>query len=179
MKKAYLIFPLVALLVFFGFYWNFSSTYEAKEEAKVKALRAQKDEKMRKDAQDREKAIKEALAAQEVRKKAKAEKEAKDRADHEARQLAVEARDKASREQQKFERQVEKLQKEIKLEQDAIAKIEDDKKKAIEEQAFLRTYVKQAEANVASLRVVLDKIAAADAAAEAAAKAAALAAAKK
>jgi len=166
MKKSYIYFlvPLIGLIAFGAVYWNFSAGHEAKLAAKAKVLRDAKDEKLRVEAKNREQAIKDALAAQERRKIEKAAKEAKEKTDQEARQLAIEAQQKAHRDQQKLAQQIERLEKEIKLEQEAIAKIEVERKAAVDEEAFLKTYVKQAEANTKSLTEVLDKITAADAA---------------
>lgn len=166
MKKTYVYFlvPLVGLIAFGALYWNFSSGYEAELERKALVVRQAKEGKLRQEAKDREQAIKDAVAAQERRKVEKAAKEAKEKEDQEARQLAVEARDKANRDQMKLAQQVERLEKDIKVEKDAIAKIEEDRKRAADEEAFLKTYVKQAEANTKSLTEVLDKITAADAA---------------
>lgn len=175
MKKTYLYFlvPLIGLIVFGAFYWNFSKGYEAKLAEKERIVRVAKEEKLRAEAKNREQAIKDALVAQERRKVEKAAKEAKDQADQDARQLALEARDKANREQIKLSQQVERLEKDIKVEKEAIAKIEDDMKRAVEEQKFLKMYVKQAETNTKSLSEVLERIAAADAAKAAADAAAA------
>lgn len=165
MKKKNLIYflvPVVGLVVFGLFYWNFASKFEAREAAQKAKVRAEKEAKLEKEAKDREKAIKDAVAAQERRKAEKAAKEAKDKADQEARQLAVDARDKANRDQIKLLQQKERLEKDIKEEQTAIAKLQQDKKDALDEQAFLKNYVKQAQANSQSLHEVLDKIAAAD-----------------
>lgn len=166
MKKTYVYFlvPIIGVIVFGAYYWNFSSGYEAELAKKAAIVRKHKDEKLIKEQKDREQAIKEAVASQERRKAEKAAKEAKDQADAEQRQLAIEARDKANRDQAKLDQQVQRLQKEIKIEQDAIAKIEEDRKRAVEEQAFLKEYVKQAQTNTKSLSEVLDKITAADAA---------------
>jgi colicin import membrane protein len=71
---------------------------------------------------------------------------------------------KADRDQQKLAQQVERLEKDVKVEKEAIAKIEEERKRAVEEENFLKTYVKQAEANTKSLAEVIDKITAADAA---------------
>jgi hypothetical protein len=177
-KYAYFLAPLVGLLIFGAIYWNFSKGYNAREAARLAAEKQKKEDKLRAQAQANEQAIKEALAAQERRKAERAAKDAKDKKDHDDRQAAVEAEDKANRDQQIFALKVERLQKDVQTEKDAIAKLEGDKKKLIEEQAFLRVYVKQAEDNVRSLSQILDKIAAADAA-RAAADAAAAAAAKK
>lgn len=177
MKKAtYFIFPAIAMLVFFGFWWNFRSEYAAKEQAKVRAVRMEKEEKLRKEAQDRELAIKNAYAEQARRKKAKEEREAKDRADREARQAAVEARNKSYRDRDKLEKQVERVTGEVKVEKELIAKLDEQKRKLVDEEKFLRTYVTLAEANAKSLSDLIDEIAKADAArasAEAAAAAAA------
>jgi hypothetical protein len=166
MKRSYVYFlvPLIGLIAFGALYWNFNAGYEAELAQKAKIQRDARDEKLRIEAQNREQAIKDALAAQERRKIEKAEKEAKERADQEKRQLAIEARDKANRDQMKLAQQVERLEKDVKVEKEAIAKIEEDRKRQMEEEAFLKTYVKQAEANTKSLTEVLDKITAADAA---------------
>lgn len=164
MKKTYVYFlvPLIGLIAFGALYWNFSSEYDAREAAKKAAIRQARDEKLAQEAKDREIAIKDALASQERRKIEKAAKEAKEKADAEARQLAIEARDRANREQMKLAQQIERLEKDIKAEKDAIAKIDADRKLAVDEQNFLKDYVKQAEANTKSLTEVLDKITAAD-----------------
>jgi hypothetical protein len=175
MKKSYIYFlvPLIGLIAFGAVYWNFASGYEAKVAEKARVQREAKEAKLREEAKNREKAIKDALAAQERRKIEKAEKEAKEKADAEARQLALEARAKSERDQAKLAQQVERLKKEIKVEQEAIAELEEQRKQAVEEENFLKTYVKQAEANTKNLTEVLDKIVAADAARQAAEAAAA------
>ena len=175
MKKSYVYFlvPLLGLIAFGAVYWNFDSKYEAKEAAKKAAIRKAKEDKLAEEAKSREQAIKDAVAAQERRKAERAAKEAKDKADQEARQLAIEARDKAHRDQLKLEQQRDRLLKDIKVEQELIAKLGEEHKRAIEEQNFLKDYVKQAEANTKSLATVLDKIAAAEAARAAAEAAAA------
>lgn len=166
MKKSYIYFlvPLIGLIAFGALYWNFSQGYEAKIAEKARLVRVEKEEKLKTEAKNREKAIKDAIEAQERRKAEKAEKEAKEKADQEARQLALEARDKANRDQLKLAQQIERLEKDIKVEKEAIAKLEEDRKRAADEEQFLKTYVKQAEANTKSLTEVLEKINAADAA---------------
>lgn len=164
MKKTHVYFlvPLIGLIAFGAVYWNFSEGYEAELVKRAAAVRAEKEEKLRIEQKNREQAIKDALAAQERRKAEKAAKEKRDKEEAEARQAAIEARDKANRDQLKLAQQVERLKKDVKFEQETIAEIEQAKKRAIEEQAFLKEYVRQAEANVRSLTEVLDKIAAAD-----------------
>lgn len=181
MKKNYVYFlvPLLGLIIFGAVYWNFSAGYEAKEAAKKAAIEKAKHDKLEKEAHDREVAIKDALAAQERRKQEKAAKDAKDKADHEARAAAIDARDKANRDQARLEGQMQRLQKDVKTEEDAIAKLQADKELSMKDYNFLKDYVKQAQANTKQLYQVVEKIAAADAAkAKADAEAAAAAKAK-
>jgi colicin import membrane protein len=166
MKKTYVYFlaPLAGLIIFGAIYWNFSKGFAAREAARVAAEKQKKEDKLRAQAKANEQAIREALAAQERRKAERAAKEAKDKKDHDDRQTAQDAKEKAFRDKEKFGKQVNVLKGELQTEKDSIVKLQADKKKYIEEQAFLRIYVKQAEDNVKSLMQVLDKIAAADAA---------------
>jgi hypothetical protein len=179
MKKKYVyIFPPILGLVIFGvIYWQYNSGYEARlaeSERKEKAIiQAKLDE----DARNRKVAVESAIAAQEKRKVEKLAQDAKDAADKDRREKAMQAKYRAQREADKLASQVKRLQKEIEDEKKEIAKVEEDKKRVVDEAAFQREYVKKAEDNVRSLQTVLDRIAAADAAAEAAAKAAAAAAA--
>ena len=166
MKKKYVYFlaPLIGLVIFGAVYWNFSKGLAAREARHQAAIEQAKKDKLEKQARDNAKAIADALAAQEKRKIERAAKEAKDKKDHDDRATAVEAQGKAERDQRKIAEQVKSLEKEIQAEKDAIAKLEVDKKKSADEQAFLVNYVKLAEDNARQLSQVLDKIAAADAA---------------
>lgn len=175
MKKSYLYFivPLVGLIVFGAFYWNFSANYEKQLEAKVVAEKKVKSDKLLLEAKNREKAIADAVAGAARRKAEREAKETRDREEHDKRVAAVESRDKARADQDKFQKQVDRFEKEIKAEKDLIAKLEEEKKRHVEEESFLREYVKKAEANEKGILAVLEKIDAADRAAEAAARAAA------
>jgi hypothetical protein len=180
MKKKYVYFlaPLIGLVIFSAVYWNFSKGLAAREARHQADIEQKKKDKLEKQAKDNAKAIADALAAQDKRKAERMAKDAKDKKDHDDRAAAVEAQGKAERDQRKLAEQVKSLEKDIQAEKDAIAKLESDKKKAADEQAFLLGYVKLAEDNARQLSQVLDKIAAADAA-RAAADAAAAADKKK
>ena len=117
--------------------------------------------------------IREANAGVLRRKAEREAKEAKEKKDRELRVAANDAKEKAYTDKEKFAKQVSRLESDIKIEKDAISKLEEERKRLVEEQAFLRVYVKQAEDNVKSLSTVIDKIAAADAARAAAEAAAA------
>jgi colicin import membrane protein len=175
-SKIYLIAPLVVLVAFGAYYWNFKSDYDAKQAAVAAQIKEQKLEKLRQEAIQREASIKDAIEAQKQRKKERQEREALEQKQKDDKENAKLNADKAVQEDQKLERQVEKLTSDVKVEKEDVAKIETDNKKAVEEEAFLKDYVKMAQGNQASLAEVLTKIAAADAAA---AKAAAAAAAAK
>lgn len=178
MNKAYVIAPILGLLIFGGFYWNFAKDYAQQQVAKDAAIKKAKDDKLKEEQVARRVAVEDAIKLQEQRKKEKLEREEKDRLEKEARQAAIDARDKSYRDQEKLAKQVDRLTKEITTEKELIAKIEDGKKLSRDEEVFLRQFVKQAESNVKSLGDVIEKIDAADkarAAADAAAAAAAAA----
>jgi hypothetical protein len=177
MKKAYVLFPFLGLIIFIGIWWNYHSEYQERAQQKVEQARAEFEARRLQEARDREIAIKDALAAQEVRRKERAEKEAKDQADKEARQLAEENERKSAREKQKFSAQVDRLSKEIETEKSAIAALEEQKRKATVDLGMVKEYVRLAQTNERNLLGILDRIAAADAA-RAAAEAAAAAAKK-
>jgi len=174
--KIYLIVPLVVLVAFGAYYWNFKSDYDAKVAAEAARIKEAKIEKLRQEAISRAAAIKDAIEQQNRRKLERQAREAREQKMKDDKENAKLNADKAVQEEQKLERQVEKLTGDVKTEKEEIEKIVADNKHSIEEENFLKDYVKMAQDNQASLTEVLTKIAAADAAA---AKAAALAAAAK
>jgi hypothetical protein len=184
MKKnqIYFIAPLAGLVIFAGFYWNYSSEYEARL-ARIETQRVEaKNEKIRQENLAKVEAIKAALEAQEKRKAERKAREEREAREKEARKLAMQARVKAREDARKFQEQVRRLQKEVEEAKKEITKIEEDKKRSVDEQGFLRDFVKKAEGNTQSLSMVLERIDAADKAAKAAedaARAAAAAATKK
>lgn len=179
MKKAYILFPTVAMLIFFGYWWNFSSEYEAAKAEKAKAARAEKIAELEQDALDRKAAIEAALASQEIRRAERAAKEAKRQKDREERQAAKEALRSAEREKQKLARQFERLVNDVAIEKDIIKKITENKRVLIDDEVFLRKYVSQAQSNESAITKTIQRIEAADKAWEAAKQAAAAAARKK
>jgi hypothetical protein len=181
MKKKYLYVaaPLIGVVVFSGFYISARKDYDAREEAVVRHAREIKDAKLKEEMKNREIAVRQALQQQETRKAEKKAREEKEAKEAEARAQAVQARSKASRDADKLEASVKRLQRDVTEEQKEIAKIEVDKKRSVDEQAFLLDYVKAAEANVKSLTTVLEKIVDADKKWEDAQKEAARAAAAK
>jgi chromosome segregation ATPase len=179
-NKLYFIIPILALLLFIGYYWNFSSQYEANEAAKVAAEKQVKLQKLQDEANQREAAIKDALAAQVIRKAERAARDAKAQQEKDDKENARLGAEKADQEAQKLERQSDKLEKDVATTKDEIEKIQAEEKRSTEELAFVKTYTATAKENQAKLADVLSKIQEADAAvARAAAAAAAAAAAKR
>lgn len=173
MTKLYLILPVVGVIVFAVFFTRFNKEHEAKQAA----IRAQEEiERKAKAAREvaaREEAIKAAIAAAERRKEERAERERQEEAKKLARLNAEDARQKAFGDRNRFRDQVARLKKDVEAVKAEIDKLEDEKKKHRDEQAFLQTYVKQAEANVKYYYDLLEKLNAAEAARAAAAAAAA------
>jgi uncharacterized protein (DUF3084 family) len=165
MNKAYFLVPLIAVILFSGYYWSFKTAYDKKLEDQVLVEKQKHVEQLKVEAKNREIAIQLAVKADAKRKEERAIKEAKDRAEKDARQAAADARGKALREQGRLEIQARHLAEQVTTLKEEIAKIEEQKKSATAEQDFLNVYVNQAEANVISLSAVLDKIDAANKAA--------------
>lgn len=175
MNKVYILVPLIGLLIFGGFFFNFSKNYQANIEARQAAAAADLKGKQQAEIKGREEAYKAAIVAQEKRKQERLEKERKEEAD---KQLQLDLLDKRTRtfdEMKRNRERVEVLKKDLAVVQEDIKKLESERKRNVDEQAFLKTYVKQAEANARYYYDLLDKIAAAELAAIEAAKAAAAA----
>lgn len=181
MKKAYIYFlaPLVGVAIFGVVFWNYNAQFQAREAEAAKKVRAQAEERIRKDNEGKKKALEDAIAASEKRKAEKAAKDLRDQKERDDREAAVIARTKARQDASKLGERAKALARDIEENKKEIETLNADKKLSLDEEAFLREHVKKAEANVQNLYGVLEKIDAADKAMEAAAKAAAAAAAKK
>lgn len=178
MNKVYILVPLIGLLIFGGAYWNFNKSYQANIELRKAAEQAVLKKKQQADLVSRDQAIKDAIVAQEKRK---LEREAKEKKDADEKQARLDLEDKRTRtfdEMKRTREQVDRLKKDLGGVQDDIKKLEEERKRHLDEQVFLKTYVKQAEANTKYYYDLLDKLAAAEAAAAEAARAAAAAAKK-
>ena len=178
MNKIYILFPLVGLLVFGGFYLNFDRQYEAKQEARRVAEQTALKEKQKRDETAKAQAYKAAIDAAEHRK---AERLEKDRVEEAKKKAKLESEDRRQRtfdERKRAREQAERLRKEVEVVKADIVKLEAEKKHSSDEVAFLQDFVKKDQANQKYYYDLMDKIAAADAAkaeAEKAAKAAAAA----
>ena len=163
-SKIYFIAPLIVLVAFGAYYWNFKSGYDAHVAALAAEDKARRVEKLKLEAVSREAAIHDALLAQQQRKKERQDREAKELKQKDDKENATLIQQKADQEAQKLARQVDKLTVDVKTEQDEIAKIEAENKKAVEEEVFLKQFDKVAQDNQAAMAAVLQKIVDADAA---------------
>jgi hypothetical protein len=179
MNKVYIIVPLIGLLVFGGFYVSFTKTYDARIAEAKAAVEQEKADKALRDIANREAAIKAAIATQAQRKLEREKKEAAEEAKRVARQEAEDQRLRTYDDRNKLRDQVGRLKKELEEVKAATAKSTDEKKHLTDEETFLKTFVRQAQANVQYYYDLLDKITAAEAAKAAADAAAALAAKNK
>lgn len=178
MNKVYIIFPLLGILIFGGFYMSFDKSYAEKLVAiKTKAENEKKDKAL-KLVKDRDVAIKAAIEATAQRAKERKEREAIEEAKKVARQEAEDRRQRTHEDVLKFRDQVARLKRDLVEVKEVSAKIAMEKKAHADELGFLKTYVKQAESNVKYYYDLLDKVTAAEKAAADAAAAAAAAAKK-
>jgi type IV secretory pathway VirB10-like protein len=178
MNKLYLIVPVIGVILFSAYYWNFNKEHVAKEEAKKAQVAAQLRQKQIADQEARAKAYEEAIKAQEQRKR---EREERERVEEEKKKLRQDLEDRRERvftERKRAKDYVERMKKEVAAVEEELKKIEVEKKSLQDEQAFLKTYVKQAQSNVKYYYDLLDKIEAAEKARLEAERAAAAAAKK-
>jgi len=173
MNKAYVIWPVVGLLVFGAFYWNFDKTYLERQRKEEVRKQEEKKERILREALQRKKAIEDAIEAQNKRIADRAAKEKRDEEEKAARAALIDRRNRAFDDVNKRLRpQLDRLKGDADDVKQQIAKLELEKKQYLDEEAFLRTYVRQAEANVKTYLNLLDQLAAVEKArAEAAAKA--------
>jgi hypothetical protein len=162
MNKAYFLVPLIAVVLFGGYYWSFTTAYNKELAAKDVAAQKAHELQLAQEQKNREIAIEQAVAADKKRKEERAAKAEKDKQEKEARSAAVEVRNATQRNANRLESQSIRLAKDVGTLKEEIAKIQESQKSALAEQDFLNVYVKQAEANVKSLQEVLDKIDAAN-----------------
>ncbi|MSU47262.1 MAG: hypothetical protein EXS42_09135 [Lacunisphaera sp.] len=176
MKKVYIIFPLIGLVIFGSFYVSFRKTHDAvRAEAKAKAAEVRKA-KFTLDLAQRDKAVQDAIAASKKRELDLKERERIEEAMKNDRLAADDRRERTYADRNRLREQASRLKKELSDVKDTIKKIEQEKKHSIDEQTFLKTFVKQAETNVKYYYDLLDKITVAE---KARVEAAAAAAAKK
>jgi len=161
MKKIHVLFPLIAMILFFGYWWNYNKQYEAAQEAKKEQAHQALIAKREQEARDRELAIKLAIEKQAEQRREREAREAKRQQEREERQ--------AARERQKLRRQSELLDQDIVKETEAVTKLEERKQFLLAEERFLRDYVRLAESNEGGVTEAIQRIAAAEAARAAAA----------
>lgn len=164
MNKIYILVPLIGMLLFGGYYLNFSKGYEAAKDAKKKEAEAIIKAKKDLDLKNREVAFKAAIEAAAQRKLEREKKEQIETAKKEARLQAEELRQKTFDDRKLLRETVERLKKEVAAIQAEVAKFEEEKKQHTNELTFLKEFVQKAEANQKYYYDLLDKIAAADAA---------------
>jgi len=167
MKKKnslYLLVPIVLLVLFGAYYWNFSASYEQKQEERAAQIRKQRADKIDEDNRLRLKAVNDALAAQKKRKEEREAKAAKEKQEAQDLQNAILARDHAQLQSSQLRDKYDRLTRDIRTEKSEIEKIEKDKEVQVGDLDFLQIQKSKSESNVESLSTVLTQIAAADAA---------------
>lgn len=163
MNKAYLIWPLIGLLVFGAFYWHASKGF-AERDRQI-AIQKEKDrqERITQDLLRRKKAIEDAIKAQDERKAARLLKEKKEEDERIARDAMLDRRNRAFDDVNKRLRpQLDRLKQDADSVRQEIKQLDLQKKQYVDEEAFLRGFVRTAEANVKTYYDLLEKIKAAD-----------------
>jgi len=162
MNKIYILVPLLGLLLFGGYYLNFSKGYDKAQLEKKLEAEAVVKAKKELDLKNRESAFKAAIEAADKRKLERAERTRIEDAKKEARLQAEELRQKIFDDRKLLREQVERLKKEVAAVQTEVEKFDTEKKARASELAFLKEFVQKAESNQKYYYDLLDKIAAAD-----------------
>ncbi len=176
MNKSYFVWPVIGLLVFGVFYWNFSQEYAQKQKDRLAKIEKDRQERITQEMERRNKAIQDATKAQIERNAARHAKEVEEQRQNDLRDALMERRQHAFEEVNRHLRpQLDREKGDADVVKGDIAQLELQKKQFLDEEAFIRKFTRIAEANVKTYYDLLDKIKAAEdahAAAEAAAKAA-------
>jgi len=163
MRKVYVIPPVVGLLVFIAFYWNFAQG--AALRAHEQELRDAEERKTRliAQAEQKKKAVEDAIAAQQKRQAERDAAAKKKDAEDAARQALMDKRNQAFEDVNKRLRpQLDRLKTDAEDIKSDIAQLELQKKQYVDEETFLRTFVNKAQDNVKTYQDMLARIAAAD-----------------
>jgi hypothetical protein len=161
-KYIYMLVPLCGVIVFSIFYFPFANHYAEIQVQKHKQEVAERNQKLEDEAKARQQASIEANLNAEKRKAERDAKLAREKAEEDTLSAADGARVKAHNDKQKYEQEVTELTKEIKLEQAAIADLQNNKEDALKEADFLKSYIQQAETNRQNILGLLDKLGAAE-----------------
>jgi hypothetical protein len=161
-KYIYMLVPLCGVIVFCLFYIPFARSYDQKLEEKHRQELRDAEAKANADAEAKRQASIEANQNAERRRLEREAKAAREKAEKDALDAADAARVKAHNDKQKHEAEVTELTKEIKLEEAALKELQSTMDDTVKEQAFLKSYVQQAEANRQEILSLLDKLAAAE-----------------
>jgi hypothetical protein len=174
MNKAYIIWPLLGLVVFGAVYWNFNQGFVEREKQKLVLAQKEKDERIRQDIDRRRAAAEAAIKAQQERTALRHAKEEQEQKANDIRNNLMERRQHAFDDVNRHLRpQLDRLKAEADSVKGEISQLELQKKQFVDEEAFIRKYTRAAEGNVKTYYDLLEKIQAAEKAhadAEAAAK---------
>ena len=175
-KYVYFVAPIVGIVVFAAVYWNYVSGHDAKIEERAKVTKAAKQAAVDKENADKKLAYDDAMKQKTARDAERKAKEVHDQKEKDDAEAANQALSKAGNEAERLVKQLDRLKIEVRQTKEEITKIKETERQSLAEEAFLKSFVVKAQANVQQLETVVQKIADADDAAvkaEAAAKAAA------
>jgi len=163
-KHVYVIVPLLGLIIFVAYYWNFRAGYDRHQDEIALKARHDREEAIREQNRTREKAVQMALAEQERRKADREKHEAEENKRKDDRAAAYQARDQAAVVASQARDKADRLEKDVATVKEQIAKIRQDEKFLRADLANVESYVAKAQENVRALTGVTEKIAKADAA---------------
>ncbi|MGA9042315.1 MAG: hypothetical protein WB421_17410 [Terriglobales bacterium] len=163
MNKAYIIWPLLGLVVFGAFYWNFNEGFVEREQQKLVQAQKEKEARIREDLERRKKAIEDATIAQEKRKAERHAKEEKEQRENDLRNQLMDRRQSAFDEVNRHLRpQLDRQKSEADAIKGEISQLELQKQQFVDEESFIRKITREAEANMKTYYDLLEKVDAAE-----------------
>jgi hypothetical protein len=163
MNKAYIIWPLLGLLVFGAFYWNFNQGFVEREQQKLVQAQKERNARILEDLERRKKAIEDATKAQEQRKAVRRAKEEKEQKENELRTQLMDRRQSAFEDVNRHLRpQLDRQKVEADSIKGEIGQLDLQRQQFVDEEAFIKKFTREAETNMKTYYDVLEKIKAAE-----------------
>jgi hypothetical protein len=158
MNKWYFGIPILALVLFGGYFAKFKYDYDTAIAQKEAAAKQALDEQAVAEAMARRIAIEQNNLITEENNKKRAEEKERQRLKEEARQAALEVRTQRTAELTSLRRDYEQVQKDLVVEEQLFDKAKANVASHEAERAFLAGYVQLAEKNANRMLAMIDKV---------------------
>jgi len=158
MNKWYFGFPLIALVAFALFFWQFNRRHEAELAREAAAVKEERAAELRQQMQARLEAAQAAKKTADENRRVREEEKAREEAERVARQEAIARRDDVASNLAKSRRLLDAARSDLTAEEERLKKIRDENSFLLAEKTFLTDYIKRAEGNATRMLALVEKI---------------------